>query len=534
MATLNKQIVLNCEKLERRMAELNSGKLELYEVERENNDPKPGNIYLGKIVNLEPALQAAFVDIGCGKNAFLHYREMLPGGDDLLERREESESIKREKGKSGRRGMPGSSRTEAEATLRRRKLTVADIPEVFRPGMELLVQVVKSPIGTKGARVTTDISIAGRYLVLMPFADHIGLSTRIESAQERERLRKILAGLEVPDGMGLICRTIGEGRKAAFFKHDLELLLDYWQNITEVLEKQRAPCLAYAEPGLIERTIRDFITDDIGGIVVDDHEAWMKISGTLRRIGGRKMAAKVSWYKDAVPVFEHYRINDQLRDVYRREVRLPGGGWICIDETEALIAIDVNSGHGRKSAEQPDFILKTNLEAAEEIARQLRLRDIGGLVVLDFIDMRSAKDRDEVFRTMKKLVKDDRAKTKVLPLSRLGLMEMTRQREHESLLDQSFSPCPYCDGSGRVKSAMTMSVEIQRRLNAVLRERRYRGVPVRVIMHPDVLARLRNEDARLLDDIEEKYRNTLSFRADPAMHYEDFKIVDSDTGTELK
>ncbi len=543
-----KQMILNCEKLERRFAMLNDGRLEEYQIEREDSGPKVGNIYLGRIINLEPSLQAAFIDIGAEKNAFLHYHEMLPGGDELLEKRiseeeaeEAEEAAARNTGadapiaakrRKRQEAHPGS-RALSEALRRKKKLTVADIPEFFKPGMELLVQVVKSPIGTKGARVTTNMSIPGRYLVLMPYSEHIGLSTRIEGAQERDRLRKILSSLELPEGMGLICRTAGEGRKAAFFKRDLDLLLDYWRKIEHAMETQKAPAEVFTEPNLVARTIRDFMTDEIGGIVVDDKTACKQIADTLRRIGGAKMAGKVTLYNSPKPIFDQYKINDQLREVYQREVRLPGGGYICIDETEALIAIDVNSGRGRKGTDQPEFILKTNLEAAAEIARQLRLRNIGGLVVLDFIDMKSAKDRDEVLRTMKKLVKDDRAKTKVLPISKLGLMEMTRQREHESILDQVYNPCPYCSGTGRVKSPLTMSVEIQRRLNSVLREKRYKDVPVRVIMHPDVLARLRNEDAKLLTDIEEKYDHVLSFRADPLLHYEEFRLVDPDTGADL-
>ena len=544
MDKTGKQIILNCEKLERRFALLNNGRLEEYQIERDGNEPKVGDIYLGKIINLEPSLQAAFVDIGAEKNAFLHYHEMLPGCDELLGRRD-SDDDDDEKTVSGneqpiqakrqkRQEAKPNSKVNQEALRRKKKLTVADIPNIFKPGMEILVQVVKSPISTKGARVTTDISIAGRYLVLMPYSEHIGLSTRIEGGQERDRLRKILAALELPEGMGLICRTVGEGRRSTFFKRDLDLLLDNWRKIEKGMDTCNAPALLYTEPNLVERTIRDFMTEEFQGIVVDDADASCQIIETLNRFGGRKMAEKVTLYNSGKPVFEAYRINDQLREVFQREVRLPGGGAIVVDETEALIAIDVNSGRGRKGADQPEFILKTNLEAAEEIARQLRLRNIGGLVVLDFIDMRSARDREEVYRTMKRLVKDDRAKTKVLPLSRLGLMEMTRQREHESIKDQVFMPCPYCHGSGRVKSVVSMSVEIQRRLNTVLRESRYRNRPVRVIMHPDILQRLRNEDALLLRELEEKYKHDLSFRADPMLHSEEFKLVDPDTGDELK
>jgi ribonuclease G len=273
------------------------------------------------------------------------------------------------------------------------------------------------------------------------------------------------------------------------------------------------------------------MTDEIDGIVVDDPDAFKHIKEMLKRIGGSKLASKVTRFKGSAQIFDHYRIDEQLKTVFQREVKLPGGGAIVIDETEALIAIDVNSGHsGRKLTDQPEFILKTNMEAAEEIARQLKLRNVGGLVVLDFIDMRSAADRDELYRHMKKLVKDDRAKTKLLPLSKLGLMEMTRQREQESILDQVYDPCPYCHGSGLVKSALTMSAEIQRELSSVMRDKKYRGKALRVYMHPEILDRLRNEDAELLNDLESRYKNELSFRADPELHYEQFRLTDAESG----
>ena len=529
-----REIILNCEKMERRFALMSGGKLEEYKIERDSSDPTPGDIYLGRLVNLDHSLQAAFVDIGAGKNAFLHFRDMIPGNSELIEQFQLEQTVAAEAaGGKKKNNRKAGAKLSREQERRRKKITAADIPDIFKPGMELLVQVVKGQIGTKGARVTTDISIPGRFLVLMPYCGHIGLSTRIESAAERERLRKIIEALNIPEGMGVICRTAGEGRRAAFFKRDLELLLDYWDKIASGMEKLSAPAQLFTEPNLIDRTVRDSVTDDISGITVDDPAAYKKIRDTLKRIGGSKLVSRVHLYSGNEPVFEYYHIDEQLAQVFQRKVRLPGGGEIVIDETEAMIAIDVNSGHGKKACEQPDFILKTNLEAAEEIARQLRLRDIGGLVVIDFIDMRSAGERDEVMRTMKKLVKSDRAKTRVLPLSKLGLMEMTRQREHESIQAQVYTPCPYCSGSGLVKSPVTMSAEIQRKLNSVMRDRKYKGVPLRVFMHPEVLARLRNEDAHLLSAMESKYKNELSFRADPMLHYEEFKLIDTETGVEL-
>ncbi|MBQ7393893.1 MAG: Rne/Rng family ribonuclease [Lentisphaeria bacterium] len=530
-----KQIILNCEKLETRFALLSDGALEEYRIERKDSGPKVGSIYLGKIVNLETSLQAAFVDIGAEKHAFLHFHDMIP---ESFRGNEEEATIAVEKtSRSSRKKKSGSRSSELEKleTARRRgKFTAAEIPEFFKPGMEILVQVEKSPISTKGARVTANISIAGRYLVLMPYSDHIGLSSRIDNETERTRLKKILGELDLPEGMGLICRTVGEGRKSVFFKRDLDLLLDSWNTLEKEVDSGKAPCLVYEEPDLLSRSVRDFMTEEIGDIIVDDKDQYKKIHATVKAFGGRAMASRVQCYKKPEPIFEHFKINEQLQEVYRREVRLPSGGWLCIEETEALIAIDVNTGKGRRTDDQPELILKTNLEAVTEIARQLRLRNVGGLVVLDLIDMRSARDRDEVYKTMKKLVKDDRAKTKVLPISKFGLMEMTRQREEESILDKVYDPCPYCNGTGLVKSPMTVSVEIQRSLNAIFKNRRFRDVPVRVIIHPDVLARLRNDDAALLDELEQKYGHALSFRADPTIHCEEFRLIDPDTGAEIK
>ncbi len=530
---MSKEIILNCGKLERRFALLKEGKLEEYKIEHDDDAPKAGDIYLGRIINLDTSLQAAFIDIGAKKNAFLHFKEMFSGNMETVERYLDEISARESAIKALRKKKKKGAPETETPPVPRRKATVDDIPNIFKPGMEILVQVAKAPISTKGARVTTDITMPGRFLVFMPYSQHIGLSSRIEADTERERLKKILEQLDLPENTGLICRTNGEGRKAAFFKRDLKLLLDYWKKIQQAVAEGNAPRRLFTEPNLIDRTARDFMTEDISGIVVDDADAFKHIKDTLKRIGGSKLASKVTLYKGTAEIFDYYSIDEQLKSVFQREVKLPGGGAIVIDETEALIAIDVNSGHGRKLTDQPEFVLKTNLEAAEEIARQLRLRNVGGLVVLDFIDMKSAADRDELFRHMRKLLKEDRAKTQLLPLSKLGLMEMTRQREQESILDQVYDPCPYCRGSGLVKSALTMSAEIQRRLSSVMRDKKYKGVALRVYMHPEVLERLRNEDAELFDDLEHRYKHELSFRADPALHYEEFRLTDAETGNDL-
>ncbi|MDD5697113.1 MAG: Rne/Rng family ribonuclease [Victivallaceae bacterium] len=548
MDTAKKRIILSCETLETRFALLNHGKLEEYEIERASNGPKAGSVYLGKIVNLEPSLHAAFVDIGMDKNAFLHYWDMLPATFDLKDKIVENapENKTGDNKKKTRFSeqlnsllkQGGKSHQIREKNRKRQvqQFTVKDIPALFPPGTELLVQVVKEPIGTKAARLTTNISIPGRYLVLLPYSEHFALSSKIESKAERSRLKKIISELDVPKGMGVICRTVGEGRKAVFFKRDLDMLLDYWRKVEEILEKHQRPTEVYREPNLIERTVRDLMTDDIDEIQVDNEEAYNQIRNLLYKFGGRKMSAKVACYRRARPIFEHFDIKNQINQIFTREVPLPSGGGVCIDETEALIAIDVNTGKGKgkRVGEQPEVILQTNIEAAEEIARQLRLRNVGGLVVIDFIDMRSSRDRETIFKLMRKLVKNDRAKSTILPLSRLGLMEMTRQREHESLRNTVLDRCPYCNGTGHVKSSLSMSVEIQRRLHSLFKSRGSKAVPVRIFMHPDVLTRLKNEDAELFVSLERQYGRDLSFRADSTMHHEEFKLVDPETGRILE
>ena len=366
--------------------------------------------------------------------------------------------------------------------------------------------------------------------MLLPYSDHYGLSSKIEKRAERDRLKKIISELDIPKGIGVICRTVGEGRKGIFFKRDLDMLLDYWHKVEEILEKRKAPCEVYREPNLLERTVRDLMTEDIDEIQVDNEAAYSKIRNLLYKFGGQKMGSKVACHKRAEPIFEYFNVKKQINQIFTREVPLPSGGCICIDETEALIAIDVNTGKGKRVGEQPEVIVQTNIEAAEEVARQLRLRNIGGLVVIDFIDMRASWDREKIFKLMRKLVRNDRAKSKILPLSRLGLMEMTRQREQESLQNTVLDRCPYCNGTGHVKSSLSMSVEIQRRLHSLFKSRGNKRIPIRIFMHPDILTRLKNEDAKLFDNLERQYGSDLSFRADSSMHHEEFKFVDPETG----
>jgi ribonuclease G len=395
------------------------------------------------------------------------------------------------------------------------------------------VQVKKGPISNKGPRITTDISLAGRYLVLMPFNDQFGISRKIEDPKERDRLRKILRSLDVPEGMGIIMRTVGAGQRARYFVRDLSILVDQWTQVQKGLQEKSSPACLFEEPDLIERTVRDFLTDEVDAIIVDDAKAVERMQHIVGQISQRAKKS-IQHYTGAQPIFECFGVKAQIEAAFHRQVWLPCGGYIVIDETEAMIAVDVNTGRNKGSKDMEKTILQTNIEAAEEIARQVRLRNIGGLIVADFIDMKHRKDQQAVYQHIKDRLKRDKARTHVLPISQLGLLEMTRQRANESLASSIFIPCPHCSGKGMIKSPMTMSVELQRALHAVMRKHQEAVHEIRVTVHPDLLNRLRTDDEEHLVEIERRYAGRLAFRADPTYHQEKFVISNAITGEELK
>ncbi|MGN0892355.1 MAG: Rne/Rng family ribonuclease [Oligosphaeraceae bacterium] len=405
--------------------------------------------------------------------------------------------------------------------------TVEDIPNLFHVDQEILVQVTKGPIGTKGARVTTNLSIPGRYLVLLPNCPHVGISRRVEDREERSRLKQMIRTI-LPPNTGVICRTEGVGLKREYFQRDLQMLMDAWHKAEDTAAKRRAPVCVYQEPALVERTLRDNLTQDIDEIVCDTKEAYNLALEMLQRFD-RQDSIKVKLYSNPTPIFIKYGISQQIEGISNRKVPLPSGGYLCIDETEALIAIDVNTGKNRSGKDQPETILATNMEAVKEIARQLRLRNIGGLVVLDLIDMRSRKDQMAVYRAFKQYTAEDHARIKIYPISGLGLLEMSRQRESESLESTIYEDCPYCKGRGLIKTATSVSVEIQRRLNELLA--RKKDVQHFVItVHPKILERLRTVDHKVMNAMAAEHNRQLTFNANPELHIEDFHIADKDTG----
>lgn len=501
------KIAINCEKLETRVAVMEDGELEEYTVERTDDVNIVGSIYKGVVRNIEPGLKAMFVDIGLEKNAFLHFWDAIPEALDSG-----MEEIRRNGG--GRKKQP--------------RITSQDIPQLYPAGSEVLLQVSKGPIGTKGPRVTTNISLAGRYMVLMPRNDQFGISRKIEDPQERARLRKIMEKLQVPEGMGIILRTVATGQRLRYFIRDLSILLEQWAEIEDKASSEKAPVCVFREPDLIERTVRDFLTDEINEVLCDSPEAVQRMKELVGSIS-RRSKKRIHLFENSEPIFENLKIQKQIDDAFFRQVWLPSGGYLVIDETEAMIAVDVNTGRAKK---QDKMILQTNIEAAREVARQLKLRNIGGLVVVDFIDMRGRRDQQAVYRAMKERLKMDKAKTQALQISQLGLMEMTRQRLHESLNMTVTEPCHYCQGRGRVKTPESMSVELQRAVSAVLSKHRDRDELI-VVVHPDVMDRLKTKDSDLLIDLERRHQARLIFRSDPAYHREKIAILDPETKKEI-
>jgi len=520
--TEGNKIVINCEKLETRVALLEQGSLEEYTVERTHDENIVGSIFKGIVRNIEPGLSAMFVDIGLEKNAFLHFWDAIPEALDAgLEeiQRGGSKASGDGKGKEGKGGRSRSQRIQAK-----------DIPDLYPVGSEVLVQVTKGPIGTKGPRVTTNISLPGRYMVLMPRNDQLGISRKIEDPKERARLRKIMGDkLTIPEKMGVILRTVSAGQKVRYFVRDLAILVDEWNEIDEKSNTMKAPACVFHEPDLIERTVRDVLTDEIDEVLCDDEEQAERMRDLIGVIS-RRSRKRIQFFQSPVPIFEKLGIQRQIDDAFYRQVWLPSGGYLVIDETEAMIAIDVNTGRAKT---QDKMILQTNIEAAEEVARQLRLRNIGGLIVVDFIDMRQRRDQLAVYKVMKERLRRDKAKTQVLQISQLGLMEMTRQRLNESLNITVNEPCHYCQGRGMVKSTESMSVELQRRINGIL-ARLEGSRELLVVVHPDVMERLRTRDGELFVELERRHNARLTFRSDPAYSREQVVIADAKTQKEIR
>jgi ribonuclease G len=452
-----------------------------------------GDIYLGRVEAVLPGIQAAFVDIGTDKAGFLHASDLVADEED-----------------------------DDENNGRRRSRTYPPIQEQLNKGDDVIVQVTKEPIGTKGPRLTAQVSLPGRFLVYMPFSSHVGVSRKIDQRDERARLRELAREI-IPEGeAGIIIRTVGEELTREKFKAEFERLHSRWKKIQKRSRSSRAPARIHGEAHLISGVIRDLFSDQFDLLSVDDPDAYSEIIQYIRSVDP-ELEDRVRLDRDRVPLFDRHDIEEEVREAFGRKVGLPSGGYIIVEPTEALVSIDVNTGRftgkGRKDPEET--ILKTNLDAAKEVARQLRLRDIGGIIVVDFIDMASQENRDRVLHELKSHLGRDRARTKAFAVSDLGLVEMTRQRVRPSLFQTLTRPCEHCEGQGRVFTPPTVARRIERSLLRVDGEER--SVIVRI--HPEVMVHLLEEEPGFLSRLRERAAVELDLVDDPLLREDQFRLL---------
>jgi ribonuclease G len=467
---VGKRILVNAGVTETRVA-VQEGNLltELY-LERHGRRSVVGAVYKGVVTNVLPGMQAAFVDIGLGKDAFLYAGDYSVGGEDAPE-------------VGGDVDDADAADLEVEEPEPRREAR-APIEELLRKGQEILVQAAKESLGTKGARITSFISLPGRYMVYMPRARHIGVSRRIRDEQERDRLRTIVRSLEAPSG-GFIVRTNAEGKGEAELGADVAFLSRLWSQIQSRFEQVKAPAVLHEEMDLTFRVVRDLLSPEVDEFLVDSPEVYDKCLAYVQTLVPA-LAERVKLHEGKAPLFEAYGVEKDIEKALRRRVWLKSGGYIVIDHTEALVSIDVNTGKyvGKRDFEQT--VLKINLESVSEIVRQIRLRDLGGLIIIDFIDMEVPEHREQVYRALKRALTEDKARTNVLEISELGLVEMTRKRVRQDLRALLTAPCPACKGSGVIRSDATLAAEILRAVQAKAAESGGRELIVRV--HPDLVA----------------------------------------------
>jgi ribonuclease G len=532
---LKREILINGSPKETRVAILEDDALVELLVDRPDARRTVGDIYLGKVEAVLPGIQAAFVDIGHEKSAFLHASDLVEPDEDEMDEEEnggradadEAEDAAAE-ASSAAGGGNGGGGNGGERGGRRGKLP--PIQDLVKRGETMLVQVTKEPIGTKGPRVTRQISLAGRFLVFMPYASKVGVSRKIESREERSRLRQMLSAILPKDVGGVIVRTVGEDVTEESFRRELDSLLKLWKRITKKSTFVRAPALIQRETSLTRGIIRDLFSAKVDHLAVDQKELHNEIMAYLDQVGP-ELKERVELYEGTQPLFDRHDIESEIRDLFKRRVDLPTGGYILIEHTEALVSVDVNTGRytGKKDPEKT--ILKTNLEAARELARQLRLRDIGGIIVADFIDMETRSNKDKVLHELRSFLARDRARTRAFAVSDLGLVEMTRQRVRPSLFQSQTMPCPTCSGTGRVFQPETVVRRLERSLRRAAVENRDRRLTVR--LHPEVALYLLEEEPHLLKTLSRQTNIDLEVRDDPMMKLDELKLMSQPAGRDV-
>jgi ribonuclease G len=500
-------IVINADGPETRVALVEDGYLgELY-IERKRERGIAGNIYKGRVERVLPGMQAAFVNIGLEKSAYLHVSDVRGTPDDLKRLLAADASAR-------------SDDEDEEAADAARVGAGARIEDLLKEGQEIVVQVTKEPISTKGARATRYVSLPGRHLVFMPTVDHVGISRRIASDKERRRLREIVDSMR-PPGSGFIVRTVADGISDRELRSDMEFLIKLWNEVVRRAEGSRCPALIYNDLDLLLRTVRDLFTADVEKLIIDSRAEYDRVKKFIAALMP-DFAGNIELYEGNDPIFDGYGIEIEIDRALERKVWLKSGGYLIVDEMEALTAIDVNTGRfvGKSSLE--DTITKTNLEASREVAEQLRIRSIGGMIVVDFIDMDRPHNREKVTRSFNEYLRKDRSKAAVTRISELGLIEMTRKRTRESLLHTLTEPCTSCEGKGYTKSRRTVTYELLRELRR--QGDLVEGDTVLVEVHPDVAQVLQSTDRPFLEEMEKRLQKRIVIKARGSFHVEDFEI----------
>lgn len=523
---MNKEMIISSNGHETRVAILEDDLVAEIFVERERNRGVVGNVYKGRVSKVLPGMQSSFVDIGLERDGFLYVSDVVSPADlfDDEDDEDEGQDKTQEKSKRGGRGRGDQSRGAAQVRSERVEGRIEDL---LKEGQEILVQVAKEPLGTKGARLTSHVTLPGRFLVFMPTVDHIGVSRKIASREERSRLRGIVREFREQHSFsgGVIIRTAAEERSKEDILADLQYFYRIWTDMRQKMDSHRAPAVVYQEPSLVAKLLRDLLTDDYTAIRIDHREEYQRVVEFIERIMPA-LASKVKLHDKDFPIFEEYGVQAELEKALRSKVWLKSGGSIVINQTEALVAVDVNTGRyvGKKTAGRlEDTILKTNLEAVKEIVRQIRLRDLGGIIVLDFIDMEEKKNRLKVFQTVEQELRKDRAPSKPLQVQDFGLVIITRKRVKQSLERVLTEPCPYCAGGGTIKSSSTICYEILSEVKKVGSDMDGPGVLLRV--NPDIARALKEEERNVLKDLKHLLGKDVIVKSDVHLHHEQFDVM---------
>ena len=512
---MQKEIIISDDEYETRCAVLEDGVLSEIDIERKNNEHTLNNTYKGRVENVLPGMQIAFVNIGLERHAFLHISDIIR---DLDEDRSNEDSAKLEVNRNS---------TDSPKPGRGYSYSISDL---IHPNQEILVQVGKEPIGTKGPRVTTCVTLPGRYVVYLPTASNIGVSRRIESAEERQRLRDIAEAIRADVEGGFIIRTSAEGKSEADFAAEIQYLVGQWKRIVKRAEDIPAPSLVHKEHSFIIRVIRDSFTSEVTEVVIDSKEQYQEAIDYLSS-SGSELRSQVKLYNKSTPIFESYGIDKELKKALSEKIWLKCGGHLIIQQTEAMVSIDVNTGKFVGKKDPDNTILSANLEAVEEVVRQIRLRDLGGIIVIDFIDMDDPEHRRMVYKLLQQALDKDRARTNLLHISELGLVEMTRQRTRPSLATVLTESCPYCDGHGSVLSTDTITIDLLRSIKKAHRKSRKKRL--KVVANEHIVSHLLDDKASKLGQLEKSMNLQIRLQGDADIHLEDYQIFPEDSNREI-